>query len=351
MNPLKRYAVQIGEPAAITLALVGCGGTGSFAALHLARLAYESRRSGLELDLVFIDPDVVEDKNIGRQNFCPPEIGQPKAYALASRYNLAFGLEIGTIQNRVGRLDLVNCTQRYNSMLLVVGCVDSPAARREIVAALAGKGKNKFAVWWLDAGNSERSGQVLIGNGDKLKIDEALGCVGLPWPSEQEPGIVTPPPTPPPAGEGGLSCAEALQANVQSLMINQAMAGWLGVYASRLLLSRDLDIYQTWLDLQGGSARSVAISPASAAGEVDKVARGQGDRVTGWQGDRDETEIGSCPQCQGVLVTAQNNDEDEGVIDIAFCPACGWFAPLAEWQADPRVDEAAIAMMLEREVV
>lgn len=323
MRPLKRYAVQIGEPTTIAVALVGCGGTGSFAALHLARLAYEARRSGLALDLIFIDPDTVEDKNIGRQNFCPAEIGQAKAYALASRYNLAFGLEIGAIQRRVGQMDLINCMRRYNSMLLVIGCVDSPAARREIAGALVGKSRSNRAVWWLDAGNSERSGQVLIGNGDRLKVDEALGCVGLPWPSVQEPEIVTQK-SMGAEEQGGISCAEALAANVQSLMINQAMAGWIGVYASRLLLSRDLEIYQTWVDLQSGAARSVAIT-----GAVEAIGRGPVEAR-----EREQGEIGNCPQCQEVLVTAQNNDEDEAVIDIAFCPACGWFVPLAEWLAE-----------------
>ena len=56
------------------------------------------------------------------------------------------------------------------------------------------------------------------------------------------------------------SCAELVLTDVQSLMINQAIAGWLATYVSRLLVSRDLNAYATYLDLSSGSTRSVFIT-------------------------------------------------------------------------------------------
>jgi len=39
LNHEKRYTLQVGNPEHVEIVLVGCGGTGSFLALHLARLA------------------------------------------------------------------------------------------------------------------------------------------------------------------------------------------------------------------------------------------------------------------------------------------------------------------------
>jgi molybdopterin/thiamine biosynthesis adenylyltransferase len=86
----KIRTIQIGEPDSISIILVGCGGTGSFAALNLARLAWAAR-SGKRFRLTFIDPDVVEEKNIGRQYFCPADVGQPKAWTLARRLGSQIG--------------------------------------------------------------------------------------------------------------------------------------------------------------------------------------------------------------------------------------------------------------------
>lgn len=58
----------------------------------------------------------------------------------------------------------------------------------------------------------------------------------------------------------GLSCADLALADVQSLMVNQAVAGWAASYIARLLISHDLDVYATYFDLVAGSARSLAIT-------------------------------------------------------------------------------------------
>lgn len=333
MKPARRHRIQIGEVERVGIVLAGCGGTGSFAALHLARIAYEARRAGLHLEMIFCDPDRVEERNIGRQNFCPAEIGLPKAMALASRYNLAFGLRIGAVQARIGESgQMARWSNRSGNVLLVIGCVDSPAARREIAAGFAPYGPR---AWWLDAGNDDYDGQVLIGNSRRQVIDPLIGCLEWPYPSLQEPRIVQQE-----AGEEGrggagargveaeqaeLSCAELLALNVQSLMINQAMAGWIGVYASRLLLSRDLDVCQTWVNLRSGLVRSEPISDAAVqvvpASPVEMAAEG-------------EAVAGECPQCGGALIEGQDVDPELGgdaVIDIVFCAICGWQTLRREW--------------------
>lgn len=71
------------EFSKLNLFLIGAVGTGSFAAMNLARLLFEINRIGKSVEMTVIDPDVVESGNIPRSNFCAAEIGRFKAQTLA----------------------------------------------------------------------------------------------------------------------------------------------------------------------------------------------------------------------------------------------------------------------------
>lgn len=151
--------------------------------------------------------------------------------------------------------------EKKSDLTLICGCVDNAAAR-EVIAGVA---PNYSPTWWLDGGNHDHSGQVLLGNKDiqAPEISPLGVCSALPLPSVQCPNLLNPPLRELAefeAGEGVLSCADLALADVQGLMVNQAVAGWMAVYVSRLLINRDLDIYATYFDLITGSARSNAIS-------------------------------------------------------------------------------------------
>lgn len=275
----KRYNVEVGHPQRILAILVGCGGTGSFLALHLARLASHAReRHNVDVQLVFIDHDHVESKNIGRQNFCPAEVGVNKAQALMMRYNRAFGLTIQSYAARADKKlldDIVIYWQRNllyayqdSKLSILCGAVDNAAARLQMHKAVAASSPHR---WWIDGGNHDHSGQVLIGNRTDIKKPEILPigvCAALPAPSIQCPDLLKLPPSilPPAAvgstagDEGGeVSCADLALQDVQGLMINQAVAGWMAVYVSRLVLSHDLDIMATYIDQVSGATRSEPI--------------------------------------------------------------------------------------------
>jgi PRTRC genetic system ThiF family protein len=264
IRPERRYRIEIGAVERLNITLAGCGGTGSFLALHLARLAYHLReQGGPEVCLAFVDPDAVEAQNIGRQNFCPAEVGAPKAVALMERYNRAFGLEI---EAHVEPFDPViaspSCADRV--FHLVIGCVDNAAARRDIHQAVTDAHRR---LWWLDGGNHRHAGQVLLGNSAALTEPEIskLGfCSALPSPAVQCPDLLS---DDPPSSEPA-SCAELAARNVQGLMVNQAVAGWLAAYVYRLLVSRDLDMMATYFDLLSGSARSEYITAPDISREI-----------------------------------------------------------------------------------
>lgn len=260
----KRYPIQLGDIRSAHLYLVGCGGTGSFLALHLARLAYQAPGQHLEIHLTFIDHDRIEDTNIGRQNFCPAEIGENKAYTLARRMSLAFGLKITALCEPFNPGDIDHFGfRRDGAVAILLGCVDQPAARREMASAVEQSGRAS-SLWWLDGGNHEHAGQVHLGNHHSITISPLGFCTHLPHPAVQAPDLLldrqvnatTVP-----------SCAELAAANIQSLMINQAVAGWMATYIARLLISRDLDIMATYINLAAGSARSVGITKPVEAEE------------------------------------------------------------------------------------
>ena len=75
--------------------VVGTGGTGSALARSIARILYDMDQRGLYTPhLTLIDPDVIEEKNIGRQSaLTPADIGKFKAVLLSKRLNLALGLD------------------------------------------------------------------------------------------------------------------------------------------------------------------------------------------------------------------------------------------------------------------
>ncbi len=237
--------------------LVGCGGTGSFIAHTLAQLKASNTREGRALGrIVLIDPDVVEERNVGRQNYAFADIGTPKSQSLAWRYNLAFGIDMEwhTVPFAIS---LLPKRQTSIERIVLIGAVDSGSSRKEIADALHGR---KDEIVWLDSGNGETRGQVAIGN--TFVSEELLSSVDsevniaryLPYPSLSLPELLEEDPEPTP------SCAEAVENQEQGLYVNRFMAGIVGEYLRRLI-SGELTVFQTWVDLSRLEMASVPVNP------------------------------------------------------------------------------------------
>ena len=242
------------------ITVVGCGGTGGFVAEGLCRLF----GSG-DGHLLLIDHDRVEDHNLGRQNFYPGDVGKFKSEALASRLSRQYGREVwySVYPFAVETLSDAFPSQGFGNDRagLVIGCVDNAAAR-EYMARSGGSWK-----WWIDAGNGEHSGQVLIGNvrqPEDLRggFDSVERIVHrLPIPTLQEPSLLVPvtePETP------DLDCAEAVDANLQSPVINQHMAGLVLTFVSKLFAGT-LSWMGVYTDLEAGSLNPVRADPKTVA--------------------------------------------------------------------------------------
>lgn len=235
----------------VTLALVGCGGTGSWLAPSVARVArLLSEKYHKEMQVYFIDPDQVEAKNVYRQNFCEAEIGLNKAAALAFRYGTSWGVEVTAIQAKFAAVMVESAW-----LNVVIGCVDNAAARKDIFGAV----NNKARCWWLDCGNSQSSGQVILGSGTKRPVGDPFElpgfCSWLPTPVVHHPELLVAE-RESAAHEDGLSCADMAMQDSQGLAINQRIAAEAADYLVRMLLTHDLRKWVTYIDLASGTTKS-----------------------------------------------------------------------------------------------
>jgi PRTRC genetic system ThiF family protein len=249
----------------INLVLVGCGGTGSFMArgvATVARLLIDKFRKSVAV--YFFDPDTVEEKNCYRQNFSPAEIGRNKAETLAFRFGCAWGLEIAAVPAPFSAQGILYGGLK-DWLTVLVGCVDNAAARKEIRKACPPSNSSSARTWWLDCGNHQSSGQVLLGCGvEKPKKDpfELPGfCSWLPLPTERHPELLeVEPDDSNTVDTSRMSCADLAMLDSQGLAINQRVAAEATDYLVRMLLTRDLQKTATYLNLAAGSSRSVYIT-------------------------------------------------------------------------------------------
>lgn len=148
---------------AITIDLIGIGGTGSQVAMGIARINYaliDSGRAGLQVRL--FDPDSVSCSNIGRQLFTEAEIGFNKAIAITSRINRVFGT------NWEG----YNTKWNNSKANITISCVDSVTERwkihnkiirrKKIIDTNSESFKNR-RYYWIDTGNDYNFGQIILG--------------------------------------------------------------------------------------------------------------------------------------------------------------------------------------------
>lgn len=101
--------VQVGEIN--NFLIVGCGGTGSWFAPKFIKILNDAVSKGMleNARVLFVDGDIVEDKNLIRQNFVYQDIGKNKAEVLAERYGMHASDKL-----QIGYLDKYLVTEYYN---------------------------------------------------------------------------------------------------------------------------------------------------------------------------------------------------------------------------------------------
>jgi PRTRC genetic system ThiF family protein len=202
--------------------------------------------------IILIDPDKVEQKNVGRQLYTEADVGQPKAHVLMRRFNMALGLDIIAIDQPVSA---ERHFERWGN--LIVGAVDNHLARRELAKA--------NGAIWIDSGNHFNAGQVVIGNtGDRetvlRSIDGQNGRYAyLPHAGLLFPALLEPEPQVNLQPQPERSCAELVAAREQDLLVTDWMAVAAAQYVYKLLHRQSITSFVSYVSADGMSVRSVPI--------------------------------------------------------------------------------------------
>ena len=152
----------------VKIVMLGAGGTGGHIAPHLYRLLYALDRP---VRFIICDGDVVEEKNLVRQNFIPADLGENKAKALAERYASVFGMETEYVPMFVETEDwlkklITPQTWRENygrtiikEQVILIGAVDNNKSRQLCHRVFY----QMDDLIYIDSGNGEHTGQVVCG--------------------------------------------------------------------------------------------------------------------------------------------------------------------------------------------
>lgn len=172
----------------VTIYIVGAGGTGSQVIANLARMSMALQALGHPgLHVTVFDSDTVSEANIGRQLFCKSELGQNKAVALVTRINHFFGYTWkaeGCHYPLRKKKDKENPDE--NLANIIITCTDNIRSRLELWKHLKSYREinvntEKTPLYWMDFGNSQTTGQVLIGN-IRNKISQPISKDYIPTP-------------------------------------------------------------------------------------------------------------------------------------------------------------------------
>lgn len=153
----------------VKLVQLGAGGTGGHIAPQIYRLLYSLGRPAR---YIICDGDIVEEKNLLRQNFSPADRGENKAKVLAERYSTVFGLEAEYVPSFIEKLDTLLDLIQPNAweleewshrqtmeMVILLGAVDNNKSRQLCHQAFY---QSKDLVY-IDSGNGEFTGQIVCG--------------------------------------------------------------------------------------------------------------------------------------------------------------------------------------------
>ena len=155
--------MKLNRERPVTIVVIGAGGTGGYVIPHLYRIAYAS---GRKCRVIIADGDIVEEKNLIRQNFAACDIGENKAEAMAARYAEVFGIETEYISDFMeseerlcGLLDFSRYHYSDKPIGILIGAVDNNRSRIMCHHVF----EKLDDLIYIDAGNGEYTGQVVCG--------------------------------------------------------------------------------------------------------------------------------------------------------------------------------------------
>jgi PRTRC genetic system ThiF family protein len=239
------------ENRCVQVLVVGAGGTGSAIVMGLPYLDQAMRAWGRSggLDVWMMDADTVTETNCVRQPFSLSDIGLKKTTVLVNRINLFWGTAWKALPIHLDRRARI--TDIHPD--IVIGCVDSRAARATIEEAL--RTSLNRTTYWLDLGNNAASGQYILGqplNARNHRKAERLRTVSELYPEIADVN----------AGEDPLPSCSAIEAlDRQEPFINQTLATSALAMLARLFRHGRLKHHGAFFNAATGHMSAVPIDP------------------------------------------------------------------------------------------
>lgn len=226
----------------VKIVMLGCGGTGGHIAPHIYRLLYSLDRP---VRFIIADGDVVEPKNLVRQNFIEADLGENKAKVLAERYAAVFGLKCEYIpefiedearlmklvkpqrfQNGIGFHHGQMYVDQCDELVILIGAVDNNRSRQLCHAVF----KKVTPLVYIDSGNGEHTGQVVCGIRQGMRtVFQPAGSLYPDILGEQDKFPTE------------LSCAEASVSAPQSIVANIMAATAVVSFVYNILVRGQID--------------------------------------------------------------------------------------------------------------
>lgn len=245
----------------VKIVLIGTGGTGGHIAPHLYRLLHTLDRP---VKLILCDGDIVEEKNLVRQNFTQADLGLNKARVTAERYSNVFGLETSYVPEFIESAEQLEelihpglwraseyGVKTVSELVILIGAVDNNRSR-QLCHEVFLRAKELI---YIDSGNGTYTGQVVCGVRRSGKT--FYKPVGSLYPDLFQPDDRFP---------SELSCAEASVSAPQTIAANLMAATTVVTMIYNILVVGSCSVQQATF-----STRTVNIR----AYQKDKRKRGQ----------------------------------------------------------------------------
>lgn len=244
----------------VKIVMLGAGGTGAHIAPHLYRLLYALDRP---VRFIICDGDLVEEKNLVRQNFIEADLGENKAKVIAERYSDVFGLETsyvphfiestqrlqelvkpqGFITSRFIRNPKTHVYQRevIPELVILIGAVDNNSSRKLCHEVFL----QSDELIYIDSGNGEYTGQIVCGvrRGGKTMYKP----VGMLYPEVNHPEDLLP---------TEVSCADASVSAPQTIVANLMAATAVVTMIYNILVLGNNTVQQTTFSTRTVNIRS-----------------------------------------------------------------------------------------------
>lgn len=150
----------------ISVNLIGAGGTGSkvlTALMEINESLIALGHAGLQVRLW--DDDIITTANLGRQRFFECETGLYKSVALINRINRCIGTN-WKAETRKFEKDKFGTLPEHARAIITITCVDNVQARFGVAEILKEASYRRHyqdePKYWLDFGNSQHTGQVIL---------------------------------------------------------------------------------------------------------------------------------------------------------------------------------------------